>query len=416
VGRGGGRVGLTPTDEPRDVVVTGVGAVTPLGVGARTLFDRWREGVVGISDGLGRCLDFEPGEFLSVKDARRTDRFAQLAVGAADEALTMAGWSDGIPFDTYRVACVIGTGIGGIETLEEQHRSYREAGSRAVSPLVVPRIMGNAAAAALAMRYGLHGPSAAVASACASGADAVAAGARLIQSGQADAAVVGGAESAVSPFIQAAFRSLGAISASGVCRPFDARRDGFVLGEAAGVVVLEDGAFARARGTEVLGRFLGAGTSSDAFHLTAPDPTAAAAARAIEAALRDAAIIPEDVDYVNAHGTGTQLNDRAETDALKAALGGACAHRIPVSSTKSAIGHTLGAAGAVEAIAALLAARNAVAPPTLGYEVREEGLDLDYAGDGCRVLPNGDRPLVAMSNSFGFGGHNVVLVVEAEHV
>jgi 3-oxoacyl-[acyl-carrier-protein] synthase II len=399
-----------------EVVVTGVGAVTPLGGGADTLLSRWSAGERAESNGCARCTEFDPHESLSRKEVRRTDRFTQLAVAAADEALTQAGWADGLPYDRFRVACVIGTGIGGVSSIESQLDAYRGRGRVAVSPLLVPRIMGNAAAAAVAMRYGLCGPSASVASACASGADAVAAGARMIRSGEADAAVVGGSESAVSDFIEAAFSSMHATSPSGVCRPFDARRDGFVLSEAAGVVVLESGECAAERGAPVLGRLLGMGTSSDAVHLTAPDPSARAAAQAISAALADARIVAEDVDYVNAHGTATVLNDRAETDALKAALGQR-AEDVPVSSVKSAIGHSLGAAGALEALVTLLALRARVAPPTLGYEVPEEGLDLDYVPSGTRSLDggfgDGDRALVGISNSFGFGGHNVVLVLEA---
>jgi 3-oxoacyl-[acyl-carrier-protein] synthase II len=394
-----------------DVAITGVGAVTPLGVGAGTLLTRWLGGESAFVDGLAPCRDFDPGDFMSKKEVRRTDRFTHLGLAAASEAMHDAGWEPTPPYEPYRVACVIGSGIGGIGTLEEQHDSYREHGAAAVSPLVVPRIMGNAAAAAIAMRWGLHGPSASVATACASGADAIAVGARFIRTGEADAAAVGGAESAVSPFIQAAFGSLGATSRSGVCRPFDARRDGFVLGEAAGVLLLENAEMARDRGARILGRLRGVGTSSDAYHLTAPDPSAAAATQAVATALADASIIPEDVDYVNAHGTGTPLNDRAETDALKAALG-SCAQRVPVSSTKSAVGHSLGASGAVEAVATLLALRARVAPPTLGYEVPDEGLDLDYASDAPHPLPNGGAPLIGLSNSFGFGGHNIVLVME----
>jgi 3-oxoacyl-[acyl-carrier-protein] synthase II len=400
-----------PGHPGRDVVVTGVGAVTPLGAGAEILLRRWCAGENGFAEGLGRCTDFDPHDHLSRKEARRTDRFTHLALGAADEALEGAGWTEGVPYDPYRVATVIGTGIGGEETFEDQLGVYRTLGAGAVSPLVVPRLMGNAAAAAVAIRYCLRGPSASVATACASGSDAVAAGARLIRTGEVDAAVVGGAESAVSPFAQTAFGVMGAISKSGVCRPFDARRDGFVLSEAAGVLVLEEGDAARRRGAPVIGRVAGAGSSSDAFHITAPEGNGEAIARAMAAALADAAIGPGDVDYVNAHGTGTALNDRSETEALKAVLGER-AGEVPVSSTKSAIGHPIGAAGAVEAVVTLLALRDRVAPPTLGYGVPDEGLDLDYVGDGPRALASANgAPRYAVSSSLGFGGHNAVLVL-----
>jgi 3-oxoacyl-[acyl-carrier-protein] synthase II len=390
--------------------VTGVGALTPLGAGAQTLVRRWLAGERGYRHGLGECTEFDASSVLARKDARRTDRFAQLALAAAQEALEQAGWGDGAPYEPTRVACVIGTGIGGESTFEEQLAVHKQNG-RAVSPLTVPRLMGNAAAAWIAQRHGLRGPSASIASACASGADAIAAAARLIATGEIDAAVAGGAESAMSPFIREAFATMGALSPSGVCRPFDARRDGFVLGEGAGVLVLEREDLARARGAPILGRVRGSAATSDAYHLTAPDPEGAPAAAAIELALRAASVEPDEVAYVNAHGTGTLLNDRAETAALKRALG-AVAARIPVSSLKSATGHLLGAAGAVEAIATILALREGLLGPTIGYRAREEDLDLDYVPDTGRHL-NGNGTAVALSSSFGFGGHNVVLVLEA---
>jgi 3-oxoacyl-[acyl-carrier-protein] synthase II len=395
------------------VVVTGVGAVTPLGIGADQLLADWSEGRCGITDGVGRCDAFEPTDFFSIKEMRRTDRFSQLAIVACDEAIRSACWGESLPFDPYRVACIIGTGIGGIDTLERQHDIYRERGPAACSPLGIPLLMSNAAAAALAMRYGLHGPSSAAVSACAAGADAIAAGVRLIRSGEVDAAIVGGAESAISAFVRAAFSSMGAMSKAGMCRPFDARRDGFVIGEGAGVLILESEAAASERRAAILARVLGVGMTSDAFHLTAPDPGADAAGHAIEAALANAQITGEQLAYINAHGTGTPLNDHAETQALKAGLG-RHAYDVPISSTKSAIGHLLGAAGAVEALATVLALRKGVAPPTLGYEVPDEELDLDYTGDGCRALAASSRPRIGMSNAFGFGGHNVVLILEAE--
>jgi 3-oxoacyl-[acyl-carrier-protein] synthase II len=394
----------------REVVITGVGAITPLGVGARTLHERWLAGATGLESGEGPCADFEPTEFLSRKEARRADRFTQLAVGAADEALAEAGWRDELPYDPERVGAVIGTGIGGIGTIEDNHDTLRDRGERDVSPLAVPLMMGNAGAAALSLRHGLRGPVFGVMSACAAGAHAIGTALRMIQHGEADAVVTGGSEAALTPLTRAAFASMSALSPTGVSRPFDARRDGFVLAEGAGVLVLEDGEAARARGARILGRVAGYGATADAHHLTAPDAEGAGGARAISAALRDAGMEPDAITYINAHGTSTPLNDRAETAAVKRALGDHAA-RVPVSSTKSATGHSLGAAGAVEAIATLLALRDRIAPPTLGWEQAEEGLDLDYVPEP-RALP-ADRPAIGLSNSFGFGGHNATLILEA---
>jgi 3-oxoacyl-[acyl-carrier-protein] synthase II len=395
------------------VVVTGVGAVTPLGVGARTLSERWAAGVCGIRDGVGACVDFDPGDFLSVKEARRADRFTQLAIAACREALEDASWADELPYDPRRVGCVLGTGIGGITTLVNGQDTLRERGPENVSPLAVPLMMSNAGAAAISMRHGLRGPSFSVSTACASGSHAIGSGLRMLQTGEADAVIVGGSEAGLAPLARAAFVALDALSTSGISRPFDARRDGFVMGEGAAVLVLELSGPAEERDARVLGTIRGYGSTSDAYHVTAPREDGQGQADAMTAALDDAGVAAGDVDYVNAHGTATPLNDRAETQAIKLALGER-ARQIPVSSTKSAIGHLLGAAGAVEAVATLLALRDRIAPPTLGWSEREEDLDLDYVPGGARPLqvPEGRRAL-ALSNSFGFGGHNAVLCLEA---
>ena len=393
----------------RRVVITGVGAVTPLGVGARALHERWCAGENGIEDGMARCDDFVPEDILSRKLVRRSDRFTQLALAAGEEALAQAGWDEGeLPYDPDRIGCIVGTGIGGIGTLLDGYDALLEEGPERVPPLSVPLMMSNAAPAALAMRHGLTGHVYGVVSACAAGAHAIGAAARAIAAGDCDAVVTGGSEAAHTSLAHAAFASMDALSTSGVSRPFDARRDGFVMGEGAGILVLEDADAAAARGATVLGEILGYGATSDAHHLTAPMPGGAGAAKAIRRALDDAGLEPEDVAYVNAHGTSTPLNDRSETAALKTALG-AHAERVPVSSTKSAIGHLLGAAGAVEAVATVLALADRVAPPTVGWEEREEGLDLDYVPNGPRPLKVNGHPPVAISNSFGFGGHNAVL-------
>jgi 3-oxoacyl-[acyl-carrier-protein] synthase II len=399
------------------VLVTGVGAVTPLGVGARALHERWSAGTCGIRDGEGACADFDPRDFLTAKEARRTDRFTQLAIAASAEALADAGWegerAGGLPYPAARIGCVVGTGIGGIATLVEGQDALRERGPEGVSPLAVPLMMSNAGAAALSMRHGLRGPSFAVSSACASGAHALGCALRMLQSGEADAVLAGGSEAGLMPLARAAFGALDALSPSGVSRPFDARRDGFVMGEGAAVLVLERVSDAHARGARALGTLKGYGASSDAHHLTAPLHSGEGQATAMSAALADAGVGAQEIDYVNAHGTSTPLNDRAETNAIKLALG-EHATRIPVSSTKSAIGHLLGAAGAVEAVATLLALRDRIAPPTLGLAEPEEGLDLDYVPGGARPLQvGGERPALALSNSFGFGGHNAVLCLEA---
>jgi 3-oxoacyl-[acyl-carrier-protein] synthase II len=394
------------------VVVTGIGAVTPLGVGAATLHERWTAGVSGIDGGEAPCRDFDPGNFMTKKEARRADRFTQLAAAAAAEALESAGWADEKPYDSRRIGCVIGTGIGGLGSFEHGHGILVEDGPGKVPPLSVPLMMGNAAPGVVAMRHNLHGPSFGVVSACAAGAHAIGTAMRMLQAGDADAVVTGGSEAALTPLARAAFAALDAVSATGTSRPFDARRDGFVMGEGAAVLVLEDEERARERGARILARVRGYGATSDAFHLTAPDAEGRGAADAIRIALADAGVEPEDVDYVNAHGTSTPLNDRAETIALKKALG-KHAQTVPVSSTKSSIGHTLGAAGAIEAVATILALRDRVAPPTLGYEQPDEGLDLDYVPGSARPLGEGDTPLIGLSNSFGFGGHNAALVLEA---
>jgi 3-oxoacyl-[acyl-carrier-protein] synthase II len=388
------------------VVITGVGAVTPLG-GARDLVRRWTAGESGIRDGAGACVEFEPTDNMTPKEARRADRFTQLGLAASDAALADAGWDGGPPYDPDRVGVVIGTGIGGIGTIEDQYGVLRDRGPERVSPLTVPRMMANALPGQVSMRHGLEGEAYAVVSACAAGAQAIGAAARMIRAGEADAVVTGGGEAALTPLSWAAFASLDALSETGISRPFDRRRDGFVMGEGAGVLVLEDGEAAEARGARILGELLGYGATADAHHITAPEPEGRGAAKAIQRALRDAGLLPENIDYVNAHGTSTPLNDRAETAALKAALGEHAAN-VPISSTKSAIGHLLGAAGAVEAIVCIEAVRRGVLPPTLNYEQPDPDCDLDYVPEGPREAPGLE---LAISNSFGFGGQNACVAV-----
>jgi 3-oxoacyl-[acyl-carrier-protein] synthase II len=395
----------------RKVVVTGLGAVTPLGIGAVTLHERWSAGDLGIVDGAGACREFEAKDHLTVKEARRLDRFAQLAVVAAGEAVAQAGWEDEAPYDPMRIGCIVATGIGGQSTIETQLEVMRVRGAKMVSPLGIPQYMPNAGVAAVTMKYKLRGQSYGVVSACASGAHAIGSALRMIQYGDADAVVCGGAEATLTDFAFACFNSMQALSQTGISRPFDARRDGFVMGEGAGMLVLEDEESARERGATILGEVAGYGSTTDAHHLTAPEPTGGPASRAIELALRDAGADPSKIDYINAHGTSTQLNDAAETAALKLALG-AEAKRIPISSTKSSVGHTLGAAGAVEAVATLRTLITGVIAPTLGYEVPDPDCDLDYVPGEARPLVTGNgNPPLALSNSFAFGGHNVSLAL-----
>lgn len=397
----------------RGVVITGMGAITPLGIGAGQLFARWADGRSGIVDGLGRCADFVARDVLTKREANRTDRFAQFAIAASHEAVKAAAL-DAAAYAPERIGCIIGTGIGGLATIEAQHTGLCARGEDGISALGVPMMMSNAASGAVAMRYGFTGPNWGVVSACAAGAHAIGTALRLVDCGEADAVVTGGAEAALTPMALAGFSKMGATSKLGVSRPFDAQRDGFVVGEGAGILVLEAAETAAARGAPILAEVVGYGATSDAYHLTAPAPDGLGAREAMCRALREAGLVAADVDYVNAHGTSTPLNDRIETDAIKAVFGPAAA-ATPVSSLKSAIGHLLGAGGAVEAIATVLALRARVAPPTLNYEEPEEGLDLDYVPTSRPLAPSRrvDERLVALTNSFGFGGHNAVLCVVA---
>jgi 3-oxoacyl-[acyl-carrier-protein] synthase II len=398
----------------RPVAITGVGAVTPFGSGARLMHDSWVGGQSGIDDGLGRCSTFDPQLVLSRKEIHRTDRFTQMALTAAQEAIEQAGWHDGLPYEADRIGCIVGTGVGGIATIESEQDVLRTRGENAISALGLPRMMSNAPSGMIAMRHGLTGPNWGVVSACAAGAHAIGSAARLVAYGDVDAIVAGGTETGITPLGQASFARMGATSRQGLSCPFDARRDGFILGEGAGVLVLEDADAARARGVQPLGEIVGFGASSDAYHLTAPEPDGRAAARAITRCLQDAGLAADEIHYVNAHGTSTPHNDLAETSAIKLALG-EHAKQVPVSSLKSAVGHLMGAAGAVEAIATLLALRARVAPPTLNYEEPDPKLDLDYAPLLPKPLSEAAvaSQLIGISNSFGFGGHNAVLCIAA---
>jgi 3-oxoacyl-[acyl-carrier-protein] synthase II len=393
------------SDRP-GIVVTGRGVVTSIGESADAFFDALIERRSGIEDGVGACTAFDPEVALSPKEVRRTDRVTHFALAAADQAIAEARLQDS-GADPERIGVLVGTGIGGLQTLQDNVQAYIEGGERAVSPHFVPMIMSNAPAGLIAMRLGAHGPGFSVASACATGGHAIGEAARMIARGEADVVVAGGTEAALTTVSLAAFKRMGALSREGVSRPFDVRRDGFVMGEGAGIVVLEREDHARARGVEILGRIVGYGASNDAFHITQPDEDGRGAKKAMTATLQDADVAPSDVGYVNAHGTSTPFNDAIETKALKAVFNGANTPP-PISSTKSAIGHLLGAAGAVEAIVCIEALRRGVLPPTLNYEEPDPDCDLDYVPDGPREAPGLE---LVISNSFGFGGQNACLAV-----
>jgi 3-oxoacyl-[acyl-carrier-protein] synthase II len=386
-----------------EVVVTGRGVVSSIGETPDAFFDALLRGTSGIADGAGACVDFDPEPAMTAKEARRADRFTQFAVKAALAAAAEAGLPDGA--DPARTGVLVGTGVGGLETLERECRAWVDGGEREVSPQFVPMMMPNAAAGTIAMRLGAHGPGFSISSACASGAHSIGEAKRMIERGEADVVVAGGTEAAMTGLCMAAFKRMGALSREGMSRPFDERRDGFVMGEGAAVLVLERAEHAAARGATVYGRIAGYGASNDAFHITQPAEDGRGAADAMRAALADAGAAPADAGYLNAHGTGTPFNDRIETRAVHAVFNGGAP---PVSSTKSHLGHLLGAAGAVEALACVEAVRRGVLPPTINLEQPDPECDLDHIAGAPREAPD---VRLALSNSFGFGGQNACLAV-----
>ncbi|HEV7808775.1 MAG TPA: beta-ketoacyl-ACP synthase II [Solirubrobacteraceae bacterium] len=393
----------THPGEHVDIAITGRGVVSSIAEGPDAFFDALLDRQSGVVDGGAPCSDFDPTSAMTPKEARRSDRYTQLAVCAAAQAIEEAGLPDGV--DPERLAVLVGTGVGGLKTLEDECRAFIDGGVRAVSPLFVPMMMPNAAAGMIAISLGAHGPGFSVSSACATGSHAIGEAKRMIERGEADVVVAGGTEAAMTPLCMAAFERMGALSRQGVSRPFDARRDGFVMGEGAGVLVLERGDLARERGAKIFGYVVGYGASNDAFHMTQPDESGRGAAKAMRAALADAGVEPGEVGYINAHGTSTPFNDRIETLAIHAVFNGGSP---PVSSTKSAIGHLLGAAGAVEAVAVLGALDRGILPPTLNFGEPDPDCDLDYVPDGPREAPGLE---LALSNSFGFGGQNACLAI-----
>jgi 3-oxoacyl-[acyl-carrier-protein] synthase II len=395
----------------KPAAITGIGAVSPLGVGVEALHENWAAGISGLEDGVGVCREFEGTDIMSRKEARRTHRFVHLAMMAAHEAVESA-WPDGLPYEPTRVPCILGCAFGGLEAACEQYDVFQRQGGDAVSVLTIPIAMSNAPPAMIAMKYGTRGETFSISCACSSSSNAIGEGLTRLRQDVADAVIVGGTEACVTDFLMTAFRQAGALSKTGRSLPFDRRRDGFVMGEGSAIMVLEDPDKARERGAEVLGYVAGFAATTDGHHLTAPEESGEIASNAIKEALEDAGLTAEDVDHVNAHGTATPLNDRSETTALKLALGER-AKQIPVSAPKSVIGHSIGAAGAVEAVATLQSLRHREAPPTVGFEEADEGLDLNYVPDeAVRLSPrNGDGRLVGISNSFAFGGHNATVVI-----
>jgi 3-oxoacyl-[acyl-carrier-protein] synthase II len=403
------------------VVITGMGAITPLGNDVETF---WRNVVAGRS-GVGpitlfdasamktriaaEVKGFDPEAWFGRKEARRMDRYAQFALAATQQALQDARL-DPAHVDRERVGVILGTGIGGIGALVQGVETLMTRGPDRISPFMVPMMLADTAPGLIAIAYGFRGPNMAVVTACASGTNAIGEAMHLIRRGDADVVIAGGAEAAILPVAVAAFNVMGAISTRNeeperASRPFDRTRDGFVMGEGAGILILERLEHARARGARIYAEVVGYGTSGDAYHITAPLENGEGAALAMRRALADAGLSPRDIDYINAHGTSTPLNDKSETQAIKAVFGEA-AYDVPISSTKSMIGHLLGAAGAVEAIVCIRAITDGVIPPTINYEHPDPECDLDYVPNVARRKP----VRTAMSNSFGFGGHNACVI------
>ena len=406
----------------RRVVITGTGLVTPVGLDvqeswAALLGGRSGAGPITQFDASGHAVrfacevkDFDPGQYVERKEVKRTDRFSQFAIATAVQAMREAGLDDTFQsLDSERFGVIVGSGIGGIHTFEEQHARLLEKGPGRVSPFFVPMFISDIAAGLVSIRYNAKGPNYCTVSACASGAHAVGNAFRSIKHGEADVMLAGGTEASITGLTVAGFANMTALSTRNdspetASRPFDATRDGFVLGEGAGMVVMEELEHARARGATIIAEIVGYGQTADAYHITAPAEGGEGAVRAMRAALREAGAGPEAVGYVNAHGTSTPANDKNESAAIRTVLGDR-ARDVIVGSTKSMTGHTLGAAGGVEAVISALVCRHGKIPPTINYTTPDADCDLNYGTNGAT-----ERPVeLALSNSFGFGGHNVCL-------
>ncbi|PZV08750.1 MAG: beta-ketoacyl-[acyl-carrier-protein] synthase II [Leptolyngbya sp.] len=407
--------------DSKRVVVTGMDAITPIG---NDLEEYWA-GLVAGRSGTARITHFDPsqhasqiaaevkgfdpGDFLDKKEVKRMDRFSQFAVIAGQRALKHSGLTI-TDLNAEQIGTCIGSGIGGLKVLEDQQEIYLNRGPSRCSPFMIPMMIANMAAGLTAIHTGAKGPSTCAVTACAAGSNAIGDAFRLIQHGYAQAMICGGTEAAVTPLSVAGFASARALSTRNddpatASRPFDKTRDGFVIGEGCGILILEELEHALSRGATIYGEIVGYGMTCDAYHMTSPVPGGMGAARCIQLALKDAGISPGEISYINAHGTSTGANDPTETQAIKTALGDV-AYKVAVSSTKSMTGHLLGGSGGIEAVATCLAIANDIAPPTINLHDPDPDCDLDY-------IPNQSRPMpieVAISNSFGFGGHNVTLV------
>jgi len=409
-------------NNPNDrVVVTGIGTLCPLGLDTSTTWEGITAGKSGIdritlfdpepltTKFAGEVKGFEPTDYINRKDARRMDRFAQLAVAASRQATEHAG----LKIDSSNqenIGIIIGSGIGGLTTLSEQVRVMLERGPDRVSPFLVPMMISDMAAAQVSIALGVKGPNLCITSACSSGSDAIGAAYELIKKGDAEAMIAGGSEAIINPIGIASFNALNALSTRNdapqqASRPFDAERDGFVIGEGAGILILENLAHAQKRGANILAEILAYGASADAFHITQPVENGEGATRAMQTTLKKAGLDTTEIDYINAHGTSTPLNDKMETTAIKTVFGNHAYH-IPISSTKSMIGHLIGAAGAVEATICIMSIRHGLIPPTINLTHPDPECDLDYVPNAARQA----KVTTVMSNSFGFGGHNSVLV------
>ena len=402
------------------VVVTGMGAITPLGNDVNSFWNGIKEGKCGIDyitqinteklkvKVAAEVKDFKPENYIDRKEAKRMDRYCQLALAAAKEAIEDSGL-DLENMNRERLGVIVGSGIGGLSTIEKEVRTLVEKGPNRVSPLFIPMAISNMAAGNIAIKYGAKGMCTSVVTACATGTNAIGDALRHLQYGMADVIIAGGAEASVTELAIAGFTNLTALSNSndpkGASTPFDAKRSGFVMGEGAGILILETLEHAEKRGAKIYAELVGYGSTCDAHHMTSPAPDGEGGARAMKIAIEDAGIGASEVSYINAHGTSTPLNDKYETMAIKSVLG-ECAYKVPISSTKSMTGHLLGAAGAIEGVVCVKALQDGFIPPTIGYSTPDADCDLDY-------VPNQGRKAelnYAMSNSLGFGGHNATIV------